>query len=219
MVIYHGSKRIINSPIVKGSNPTNDYGPSFYLTLDLDAAKSWACRNDSVGIVNKYKIANSDYNELKILDLTDKSKYSVLNWLAILMHFRTLDSSFIKINQLALDWLKKYYIDVDLYDVVIGYRADDSYFRFPIKYISNELSLEDLEETFMLGKLGVQLAFMSNTALEKLSYIESIECEESYLGQYYFSVSKATKEFDEILSKPKDPRKTYILDLLRKDYE
>ena len=56
MNIYHGSKRIIKEPIPKGSDPHNDYGPAFYLTLDLDSAKSWACKNDSVGIVNKYSV-------------------------------------------------------------------------------------------------------------------------------------------------------------------
>ena len=40
MIIYHGSKIKIEKPKSHGSNPTNDYGPSFYMTLDLDAAKS-----------------------------------------------------------------------------------------------------------------------------------------------------------------------------------
>ena len=88
MNIYHGSKVIIKEPKVKGSNPTNDYGPSFYLTVDLSAAKSWACRQNSVGIVNKYRFDSKAFKRLKILDLTNKDKYSVLNWMAILMHFR-----------------------------------------------------------------------------------------------------------------------------------
>ena len=53
MKIYHGSKVVIKEPNVKGSNELNDYGPSFYLTKDLEAAKSWACKNDSIGIVNE----------------------------------------------------------------------------------------------------------------------------------------------------------------------
>ena len=35
MKIYHGSKLIIQKPIFQGSDPTNDYGSAFYLTLDL----------------------------------------------------------------------------------------------------------------------------------------------------------------------------------------
>ena len=182
MKIYHGSKKVISKPAVLGSNPHNDYGPSFYLTLDLEAAKSWACRNDSVGVVNEYEIKNSVFKKLKVLDLTNKNRYSVLNWLSILMHFRTLDSTFAKSNKYALEWLKKYYIDVKNYDVVVGFRADDSYFRFPIRFIANDLSLDDLEEVFLSGNLGVQYAFMSQKAIDSLKYISSKECEDQYLG-------------------------------------
>ena len=217
MNIYHGCKTIIKKPIVKGSNSLNDYGPSFYLTTDLFAAKSWACRNDSLGVVNKYRIESRSFNNLKILDLTDKSIYSVLNWLAILMHFRELDSSFKRNNKLVLEWLSKYYMDVDQYDVVIGYRADDSYFRFPIRFISNDLAFEDLENVFISGHLGIQYAFMSKRAISLLKFVEAVDCESSFLGHYYSIISQATKEFDEILNSPRDPNKTYVLDLMRKN--
>ena len=219
MKIYHGSKTIVNKPIVKGSNPTNDYGPSFYLTTDLETAKAWACRNNTIGFVNCYHVSDEKFRRLKILDLTNKTKYGVLNWIAILMHFRELDSSFFNRNKAFIDWLEKFYIDVNDYDVVLGYRADDSYFRFPTSFINNDLAYEDLEETFMLGKLGVQYAFVSERAINLLRFEKSIECEEFFLGQYYSVVTKASREFNEIKSKPRDPNKTYILDLMREDHE
>lgn len=215
MIIYHGSKQIIEKPIVGGSNPTNDYGPAFYMTLDLESAKSWSCKNDSLGIVNKYYVDNKKFSELKILDLTDKKQYSVLNWIAILMHFRELDSSFKRTNLLMLEWLSQYYIDINEYDVVIGFRADDSYFRFPIKFVSNDLSIEDLENVFMLGHLGIQYAFISKKSIDLLKFMNPIECEQEYLGHYYLTVKQASKEFDEILNVPRDPRKHYIIDLMR----
>ena len=219
MNIYHGSKAIIKEPVYKGSNPTNDYGPSFYLTIDLEAAKSWACKNNSIGVVNKYQIDIKTYKKLKILDLTNKDKYSVLNWMAILMHFRTLDSSFVRNNKIVLDWLNKYYVNVDDYDVIIGFRADDSYFRFPIRFISNDLAFEDLENVYLSGHLGTQYAFMSKRAIKALKFVETIECEQSFLGHYYSLVKQASNEFDMLISKPRDPNKTYILDLMRKDNE
>ena len=219
MIIYHGSKTMIVNPIKGGSDPNNDYGPSFYLTLDLDSAKSWACKNNTIGVVNKYVVDNKKYEGLKVLDLTNKTKFSILNWLAILMHFRKLDSSFIKKNQLAIEWLKKFFINVNEYDVVIGYRADDSYFRFPSSFISNELAFDDLEEIFMLGDLGVQYAFMSQRAIDLLKFEKIIPCDESFLGHYYSIVTKATTTFDEILNRPKNPNKTYIFDLMRDDHE
>lgn len=219
MILYHGSKVIIQKPITHGSNFANDYGPSFYLTLDLNAAKSWACKNDIVGLVNKYKVSPHNYDRFRILDLSDKSKYSVLNWMAILMHFRTLDSSFAKNNKIALDWLEKYYINVYEYDVIIGFRADDSYFRFPSRFVSNDLAIEDLEDVFLSGDLGIQYAFMSERAIKSLKFSGVIECDASFLGHYYSAINQASQEFDIILNKPRDPNKTYILDLIRKDYE
>lgn len=189
------------------------------MTLELEAAKSWACRNDSLGIVNQYRMSDSEFQKMKVLDLTDKSHYSVLHWIAILMHFRTLDSSFKRNNRLVLEWLEKYYIDVDEYDVVIGFRADDTYFRFPIRFISNDLAFEDLENVFLSGNLGIQYAFMSSKAVEALRFEKAIECEDSFLGHYYHSITKASRDFDEILNQPRDPGKTYILDLMRQDHE
>ena len=40
MNIYHGSKQVVDHPTLGGSNPHNDYGPSFYMTTDLNQAKS-----------------------------------------------------------------------------------------------------------------------------------------------------------------------------------
>lgn len=219
MIIYHGSKKIIKEVKVKGSNPANDYGPAFYLTKDLDAAKSWACRNDSLGVVNKYVINDKAFSNLKILDLTSKDKFSVLNWMAILMHFRTLDSSFVRNNQMVIEWLSKHYIDIDDYDVIIGFRADDSYFRFPLRFISNDLAFEDLEDVFLSGHLGIQYAFISPQAIKVLKFSSAIECEDSFLGHHYSVVEKATREFDELINRPRDPRKTYVLDMMRNDNE
>jgi hypothetical protein len=215
MIIYHGSKRIIEQPLAHGSNPHNDYGSAFYMTRDLESAKSWACKNDSLGIVNKYSIDDRSLANLKVLDLTDKNLFSVLNWLAILMHFRTLDTPFVRTNKLTLEWLKRYYIDINDYDVVIGFRADDSYFRFPIRFVSNDLSYEDLEGVFLSGDLGVQYAFVSERAVSCLRFVEAFDCEKEFLGHHHSLVADATRKFDEIISRPRDPKKHYILDLMR----
>lgn len=219
MIFYHGSKTIIRNPIYKGSDSFNDYGPSFYLTTDITGAKSWACKNDSIGFVNKYYVDNNIFSHLKILDLTNKNEFNILNWIAILMHFRVLDASFQKNNRQTLEWLQKFYINVDEYDVIIGYRADDSYFRFPIRFITNELSYDDLEKVYLSGDLGIQYAFMSEKAIKALKFESFIKCEESFIGHHYAIVKEASDYFDELLNKPRDLNKTYILDLMRKDNE
>lgn len=217
MNFYHGSKQIVNNPLVNGSKPNNDYGPSFYVTMDLDSAKEWACKNEEIGIVNQYFIRQKDFESLKILDLTKKDKYSVLNWLAILMHFRDLDNSVKTTFKNRLEWLSKYYIDVSEYDVIKGFRADDAYFKFPIKFLSSTLSLENLENVFEFGHLGIQYAFMSNKAISKLKFVSSFECDEAYVGRYYHLVKKASEEFEQLINKPINDNETFIDDLIKKN--
>lgn len=217
MIFYHGSKKVISEIKTKGSSVDNDYGPSFYLTLDESGAKEWACKNNEVGIVNKYQIRNKEYSSLKILDLTNKEKYSVITWLAILMHFRTLDPSFRRTFENRLKWLEQYYVDVNEFDVIKGFRADDSYFKFPIKFISGQLSFENLEKIFLLGNLGIQYAFMSDKAINCLKFISSTNCEEEYVARYYHLVQEGTREFEHILSLPIDDHETFITDLMKNE--
>ena len=219
MILYHGSKTIIQNPIVKGSKPYNDYGPSFYLTLNLNAAKSWACKNDEVGIVNKYEIRSDAFKKLKVLDLTNKDEYSLLNWIAILIHFKELNPELIQENSEAIEWLNNYYIDVDKYDVVIGFRADDSYWLFPEEFIKNNLSFEDLGKVYMLGNLGIQYAFMSERAIKLLKFTGFINCEESFVGLHKNIVKEASNQFTNIIHQKKTTAKTYIFDLIRKNYD
>ena len=209
MKIYHGSKQRIEKPIVKGSRLDNDYGPAFYLTLDLGSAHEWASRNNSIGYVNVYDF---DFTNLKVLDLTDKTKYSVLNWIAILLHFRSLDPGFIKAFNNRLNKLEeRFYIDVNKYDVIKGYRADDAYFRFPLDFVRGNLTLEQLEESFNLGNLGIQYALISDKAISRLKYKESILSSEKYINRYFESVRTATKRFDEL---DKDKEGIRIRDIL-----
>lgn len=215
MQLYHGSSYTISSPKVRGSNVTNDYGPAFYLTKNLIDAKMWACRNNESGIVNCYFINDNKYKSLKILDLTNKKQFSVLNWLAILMHFRELKESFINKNQEVLKWLSSYYIDVTKYDIVIGYRADDAYFRFPREFIEGNLAYEDLKKVYLLGNLGTQLAFISEKAIKALKFKKILKCEQEFKNAYLENTIKATSHFDVILNKPRSAKKHYVLDLVR----
>jgi len=214
MKIYHGSKIVLESPKEKGSNPNNDYGPSFYATKNYEDACIWACRNNTVGYVNEYSI---NIDGLKILDLTDKSKYSVLHWICLLLENRSLDHSFRKLHQNRINKLiEKYHINLSEYDVVIGYRADDAYFRFPKEFVIGNISLEVLEEVFRLGSLGKQFVVVSNKAIKRLHFKKASLADPKYVGRYYEQVKEATKLFDQILSESIDKKgDTRIGDLLK----
>ena len=212
MKLYHGSKEIISSPKVRGSNLRNDYGPAFYLTKDLESAHTWACKNNSVGFVNVYEL---EEKRLKILNLLDSNKWSVLNWLAILLHFRALSFEFINSFSARLKFIEdNYYIDVTKYDLVVGYRADDAYFRFPLDFVRGNITLEQLEKSFKLGELGTQYVVMSKKCINALKYLESFVSEEKYINSYFLGVNNATKRYDAL---NKDEDGTRIIDLMRKE--
>lgn len=216
MKIYHGSKYIIKKPLFRGSNPQNDYGAAFYTTQDLDSAEEWAGKYETVGVVNEYKI---NTRNLKILDLTDKTEFNVLTWLAILMHFRDLPPTFKETFETYLKWLdEKYYINVNDYDVIIGYRADDAYFSFPLEFIRGNLTLDKLETIYLLGNLGKQVVIISQKAIDRLEFVQAFESNPTYVGKYKKRVDNASNEFKEILKNNLGQKGIKIGDLYDKDH-
>ena len=169
LIIYHGSKNIIEKPYYHGGKRENDYGYGFYCTENIELAKEWACSNNETnGFANKYSINILD---LKILDLTSE-KYTILNWMAILLKYRTFYLTN-EISKQASEYIiKNFYIDVDNYDIVIGYRADDSYFSFARDFVNNTISVRQLGHAMELGELGKQVVIKSRKAFEKLKFVD-----------------------------------------------
>ena len=195
--IYYGSEVVVEKPLYhyEGSNEHNDYGIGFYCTQNIDMAKEWANRTTRSGFANKYLF---DERGLKILDLTDKSKYSVLNWIAILIHNREIPENDQIDFRDVLEYLEKFYIDVEEYDAVIGYRADDAYFRFPLMFIRNILRFEKLEEIYMLGNLGKQYVLISEKAFKRIKFVEAIPAEEIYFERYHRRKDGADNSYREL---------------------
>ena len=153
MIVYHGSSHVIGVPEYNGSKKTNDYGYGFYTTESLELAKEWACADNRDGFANSYEF---EPEHLKILNL-NAPEYNILNWLAILTRYRTYWQNG-SIAEEAKDYLQRhFFVDPSEYDVIIGYRADDSYFTFAQDFVAGTISLSKLSEAMRLGKLGEQI--------------------------------------------------------------
>ena len=214
MIIYHGSKDIIEKPEFGKGNERNDYGLGFYCTENVELAKEWACSNNETnGYSNQYEIDLSDY---KVLDLRDE-KYSILNWMALLLKFRTFDVN-IPISAQAKEYiLENFYVDVEEYDVIIGYRADDSYFSFAKDFINNTISVEQLAEAMRLGELGIQIVLKSKKAFDTVKFLsyELAECKEYYVKR----VSRDKKARETYLSGHRQNLVSdglFVMDIIRK---
>ena len=56
------------------------------------------------------------------------------------------------------------------YDLITGYRADDSYFDYAESFLNNGISVEQLARAMRLGKLGEQIVIKSKFAFDRIRY-------------------------------------------------
>lgn len=168
LILYHGSSEIIEKPAYGKGKAYNDYGKGFYCTEHLELAKEWACGGNIDGYANRYEI---ELDGLRILRLSS-DEYTILNWLAILMLHRKSRLS-TPVSRRGQEYLIQNFLpDFKKYDVIIGYRADDSYFSFARSFVSNEISLKQLGFAMKLGKLGEQFVLKSPKAFDQLRFLD-----------------------------------------------
>lgn len=192
LILYHGSPRILQKPIFGAGKSYNDYGLGFYCTEHLELAKEWACSEGVDGYANQYEL---ETNGLSILNLLTEN-YTILNWLAILLENRQVRLS-TPIERRGRDYLlENFKPEYDKYDVIIGYRADDSYFSFVRSFVANGISLKQLSYAMTLGKLGVQVVLKSKKAFETLNFLGYTVAENSvYYAKRKVRDEQARKAF------------------------
>ena len=216
LTLYHGSSLIIERPQFGKGNPFNDYGLGFYCTETLELAKEWACSMEQDGFANRYSFQTDG---LSILNLSD-GKYNILNWLSILLMNRKFNlSSDIAVQgkeYLASTFLPPY----ENYDVIIGYRADDSYFSFASAFLNNTISLAQLERAMSLGKLGEQVVLKSEQAFSHLHFEESIPAERTiYYPRKAIRDSKTRAAFRAESKTALILDAVYMIDILREEWK
>lgn len=212
ITLYHGSDKIISEPKCNLGKKYNDYGQGLYCTKHIELAKEWAVDEGRDGFVNIYEI---DLAGMKILDLNSDS-YSILHWLTVLLEHRNISvNTPVAID--GLEYLKEHYhVALDDYDLIIGYRADDSYFSFARAFISNSISVSQLQQAMYLGELGIQYFIKSEKAFSKLKFIEAIPVDSAeYYSNKVLRDSNARKNYKRI-TESIDKNGTFLLDLMRK---
>ena len=215
IVLYHGSTKVIEKPSFGEGNPKNDYGLGFYCTENQELAMEWASTERNNGFANCYEL---DLDGLSVLNL-NKKPYHILNWLAILLKNRT----FVLSQGLPTD-ARNYLLDNFLpeyenYDVITGYRADDSYFSFANAFLNNTISLEQLRQAMHLGKLGEQIVLKSEKAFKSLNYIDNTSVDSNlYYPKRLARDSKAREDFKNLKSLPASADAVYMIDILRQKW-
>ena len=214
MIVYHGSDHIVKTPLYNGSKRTNDYVYGFYTTENKELAMEWACSDNRDGFANIYEL-NTD--GLHILNLND-SQYCILNWLAVLTKYRSYWQSG-SVAEEAKNYLQKYFfVDSSEYDIVIGYRADDSYFSFAQDFVSGAISLRKLSEAMRLGKLGEQVVLKSKKSFSQIRFIDA----EAAAAEIYFEKKSirdrdARRAYRLSRKEAENINELYMLDIMREE--
>ncbi|MBQ3029436.1 MAG: DUF3990 domain-containing protein [Lachnospiraceae bacterium] len=211
MTLYHGSLDIIEKPEFGKGKTHNDYGSGFYCTENIELAKEWACTEGQDGYANQYQIETKG---LRILNLSEEN-YTILHWLALLVKHREMRLT-TPLMRRGAEWLlNNYLLDVQGYDIVIGYRADDSYFSFARAFLSNQISLEQLSYAMRLGRLGEQVVLISREAFERVQYISNEVADTTV----YFSLRRKrdeeAREAYRSALETEDERGIYLRDLIK----
>lgn len=116
--------------------------------------------------------------------------------------------------------LENFNVDYRKYDIIIGYRANDSYFSYAGDFVNGTLSLSDLSEAMRLGKLGEQVVLKSKKAFDALIFVEAIKApRQEYFAKYKSRDDEARAKYRQIASKPMAEDETYVIDIIRNKWK
>ena len=213
VILYHGSEKIISKPEFGKGKVYNDYGLGFYCTQNIELAKEWACPTNNDGFSNCYEL---ETDGLSVLDLLTE-KFTTLHWLAILIANRRFDMDTPIMRQGAYYLKNNFLPDLSKFDLIKGYRADDSYFSFAQAFLSNQISYKQFGNAMKLGKLGEQIVLKSKKAFDLIEFQKYKVAE----GKKYYTLrlnrmEKAKSDYKKSLE-DSDISRLFIRDLILGD--
>ena len=210
IILYHGSPDKEIKPAFGLGENRHDYGKGFYLTENIDLAKEWAVSSLRDGFSNRYTL---DTEYLNILNL-NSSDYTILNWIAVLVEHRLFSIKTPVAHRAKRYLIDNFGINTNAYDLITGYRADDSYFDYAESFLNNGISVEQLARAMHLGKLGEQVVLKSKFAFSRIQFegFDVAEKEEFYVLRKARD-DEANQHYLEMLEEESDG--LYIQDIIR----
>lgn len=210
ITLYHGSEQLIEEPTFGKGKLNNDFGLGFYCTESEDLAKEWAVSSLRNGFANRYTLGTEYLNVLNL----NSPDFTILNWIAVLVEHRLFSIKTPVARRAKRYLVENFSVNVNAFDVITGYRADDSYFDYAESFLNNGITVEQLARAMRLGKLGEQIVLKSRFAFSKLHY-EGFEVADR---ETYFCLRKARNDeanriYTEMLEEESDG--LYIQDIMR----
>ena len=149
IILYHGSKNIVESPEIRVTKYNKDFYFGFYCTT-LDAqAKRWATRFDGKGILNEYRYIPNE--ELFVKVFPEMSE----EWLDFIVACRSGKSH--------------------NYDIVEGPMANDTIFNYVQNFVDGKISREAFWDLARFKKPTHQISFHTAKSLTTLKFLKGSE--------------------------------------------
>lgn len=147
MILYHGSKEIVEYPEIRKAMYQKDFYFGFYCTEFQKQAERWATRYGKSGYLNYYEyIPNRELNYLIFHEMTEE-------WLDFVIACRSGKSH--------------------SYDIVEGPMADDTIYNYIQNYIDGKISRAAFWELAKFKYPTHQISFHTVSALDTLKYLKS----------------------------------------------
>ena len=202
----------VSSGIVKSDNPMpQEPQASFKAQLVIKEAADKFVRND-IYIKSGLKLKNTIPMHIKFENLCKELQKRII----------PLGRSNSEIAIDAREYIIEHYsVNISDYDVVVGYRADDSYFQYAESFVSNGLPLRSLNKALKLGKLGEQTVLVSQKAFDQIKFIDAAPVsKDEYYPKFIDRDSSARKAFKQEIKKSKVYRDDiFVLDILREEMQ
>lgn len=149
MVLYHGSKSVIELPEIRIPKYNKDFYFGFYCTLLPEQAVRWAVRFNGVGYLNEYLYVPDNSLNVKIFPEMSEE------WLDFIVSCRLGHSH--------------------SYDIVEGPMANDTIFNYVQNFADGKISRKAFWELAKFKKPTHQISFHTARALTTLSFIRGSE--------------------------------------------
>lgn len=149
MILYHGSKVIVEAPEIRLQKYNKDFYFGFYCTLYPEQAIRWATRFDGIGYLNEYEYTyNEDLNVKHFPEMSEE-------WLDFIVSCRLGRPH--------------------AYDIVEGPMANDTIFNYVQNFVDGKISRAAFWELAKFKRPTHQISFHTARALTTLTFVRGAE--------------------------------------------
>jgi tmp2 (fragment) len=206
------ARTIMKNPDVLYGKKNNDYGQGFYCSESAELAREWVCPREKDGILNRYCL---ETDGMRVFHLKGETEEALLIWISVLLSNRKLNLDTEEARTGAHFLQSRYLMSLETADLVIGYRADDSYFSFVKDFLNNRISLAQLQQALKLGTVGEQIVIKSQRAAFALEFqgYEVVDWKEYYMKR--LQRDQALRNMYQELRQKPDVSGRYMRDIVR----